>query len=117
MPLQAGVSVSNAKLKENVLKALADEYSRNILASIMDQPKSVVDISMECGIPMSTAYRRVHDLEEAGLIQIKGSVISSDGKRYYLYRSKIKAVRTVFGLNSLDVAIIPNDDMAASAYW
>lgn len=115
--MQARVSVGDAKFKENVLKALADEYSRQILASIMDRSKSVVDISTECKIPMSTAYRRIHDLEEVGLVQVNGSVISSDGKRYYLYRSKIKAVRAIFGLDSLNVEIIPNEDMGKSAYW
>jgi len=99
------------------MKALADEYSRAILASIMDKPKSVVEISMECNIPMSTAYRRVHELEEAGLVQVNGSIISSDGKRYYLYRSRIKAVRTIFGVDSLNVEIIPNEEMGRSAYW
>ncbi len=66
---------------------------------------------------MSTAYRRVHDLEESGLVHVKGSIISSDGKRYYLYRSRIKAVRMVFGVDSLYVEIVPNDEMGRSAYW
>ena len=66
---------------------------------------------------MSTAYRRIHELEEAGLVQATGSIINDDGKRYYLYRSKIKAVRTVFGVDSLEVEIIPNEGMGRSAYW
>ncbi|MEM2760993.1 MAG: hypothetical protein QXU32_09795 [Nitrososphaerales archaeon] len=65
---------------------------------------------------MSTAYRRIHDLE-AGLVQVTGSIINDDGKRYYLYRSRIKAVRTIFGLNSLEVEVTPNDNMGRSAYW
>lgn len=115
--MQTGLNVSDEKFKDTVLKALADEYSRAILACIMDKPKSVVEISSECKIPMSTAYRRIHDLEEAGLVHVNGSTISSDGKRYYLYRSGIKAVRTVFGVDSLTVEIIPNEEMGRSAYW
>ncbi len=40
--MQAGVNVSDEKFKDTVLKALADEYSRTILASIMEKPKSVI---------------------------------------------------------------------------
>ncbi|MFQ5921127.1 MAG: ArsR/SmtB family transcription factor [Nitrososphaerales archaeon] len=115
--MQTGASITDAKLKENVLKAVADEYSRAILTSTVDRPKSIVEISSECKIPMSTAYRRVHELEEVGLVQATRSVISEDGKRYYLYRSRIKAVRTTFGIDSLSVEIIPNEDMGRSAYW
>jgi predicted transcriptional regulator len=111
------VDSKDQKLKNTVLQALADEYSRSILAFIMDKPKSVIEISTECKIPMSTAYRRTHELEEAGLVQATGSIITDDGKKYFLYRSKIKAVRTVFGVDSLEVEIIPNDGMGRSAYW
>ncbi len=115
--MQSGVNVSDERFKDNVLKALADEYSRAILASIMDKTKSVIEISMECKIPMSTAYRRIHELEENRLVQVMGSTINDDGKRYYLYRSKIKAVRTIFGVDSLEVEVLPNDEMGRSAYW
>jgi predicted transcriptional regulator len=111
------VNVANLKFKKAVLEALADEYSRTILAFIMEKPKSVIEISTGCKIPMSTAYRRIHDLEENGLVHVMGSIISDDGKRYYLYRSKIKAVRTIFGVDSLEVEVTPNDNMGMSAYW
>jgi predicted transcriptional regulator len=114
--LQA-VNADEQKFKNAVLQALADEYSRTILTFIMDEPKSVIEISTECRIPMSTTYRRIHDLEEAGLVQVRGSIVNEDGKRYYLYRSRIKAVRTVFGVDSLEVEVIPNDEMGRSAYW
>lgn len=111
------MNADEQKFKNAVLQALADEYSRTILTFIMDEPKSVIEISTECRIPMSTTYRRIHDLEEAGLVQVKGSIVNEDGKRYYLYRSRIKAVRTVFGVDSLEVEVIPNDEMGRSAYW
>ncbi|MFQ5941665.1 MAG: ArsR/SmtB family transcription factor [Nitrososphaerales archaeon] len=115
--METGDSVTDATFKDTVLKALADEYSRAIIACTMDKSKSVIDISTECNIPISTAYRRVHELEEAGLLRVHGSIVSSDGKRYYLYRSKIKAVRMIFGLDSLNMEVMRNDEMGRSAYW
>jgi DNA-binding Lrp family transcriptional regulator len=34
----------------------------------MAQPRSVVDIVIGCKIPISTVYRRVHELEKAGYL-------------------------------------------------
>lgn len=85
--------------------------------SIMDKPKSAIEISTESNIPISTAYRRIHYLSKAGLIQINKTITTADGKKYCLYRSNVKAVNTVFGINSINVEIIFNDDMGKSAYW
>lgn len=110
-------NMENRKFKDAVLQALADKYSRTILSFIMDKPRSVIEISNGCKIPMSTTYRRIHDLEDAGLVRVMGSIVNEDGKRYYLYRSSIKAVRTVFGIDSLEVEVSANDEMGRSAYW
>ncbi|MER5175360.1 MAG: hypothetical protein ABJB76_07610 [Candidatus Nitrosocosmicus sp.] len=52
----------------------------------MAQPKSVIDITIGCKIPISTVYRRVHELEKAGLFAIHGSIITVEGKKYNLYK-------------------------------
>ena len=83
----------------------------------MNQPKSVIDIVRDCKIPISSVYRRVNHLEKARLIIIHTTIISEDGKKYNLYKSNIKSIRVIFGMDSLDIEIIPNKDMAKSAYW
>jgi len=105
------------ELKNAICKALADKYSRVILAYAMDKPKSVIEMSKDCKIPISTVYRRIRDLTNAGLLNIKSCLITIEGKKYYLYRSKIKAINTIFGINSVNIEIIFNDDMGKSAYW
>lgn len=83
----------------------------------MNQPKSVIDIVHECKIPISSVYRRVRQLEKAGLLVIHDTIISEDGKKYNLYKSNVKSIRVIFGMDSLDIEIISNKDMAKSAYW
>lgn len=107
----------DSKLRVNILKVLSDEYSRNILNFTIEKPKSVVDIVKECNVPMTTAYRRVNDLTEHKLLKVTGSIVTEDGKKYFLYQSRLKAIYVVFGLEALDVQIIDNDDMGTSAYW
>ncbi len=94
------------------MKALADEYSRAILLSTIDKSKSAIEVSAERNIPISTAYRRLHDLEEAGLVVVERSVVSEDGKRFELYRSTVRSVAVSFNPGAIDVEIVPNEDMA-----
>ena len=85
---------------------MADKYSRTILESTIDMPKSAIDLSNECGIPISTAYRRVQRLHAHKLLGISGS-ISQDGKKYFLYKSKVKSIMTCFNSGSIEVEIVP----------
>ncbi|MEM2923518.1 MAG: helix-turn-helix domain-containing protein [Candidatus Nitrosocaldus sp.] len=101
---------------DKILNALADKYNRLILTSTIDEPKSALQISKEHGIPASTVYRKLHVLKKDGLIKVDGSVIDN-GKRYYLYRSNIKAINIIFTMNTLKVDVTLNKDMRRSAYW
>ncbi len=107
----------DSNLRKSILKALSDEYSRAIMNYTIEQPKSVVEIVKDCDIPMTTAYRRVNELEESKILKVTGSVVTDDGKKYFLYQNRLKSIYVVFGLEELDVQIIDNDDMGTSAYW
>ena len=107
----------DSNLKKAILKALSDEYSRTIMNYTIEQPKSVVDIVKECDIPMTTAYRRVHELEENKILKVTGSIVTDDGKKYFLYQNRLKSIYVIFGLESLDVQIVENDGMGTSSYW
>ena len=101
-----GKEIQEETTKDTLLEILADKYSRIILESTMDMPKSAIDLSNECGIPISTAYRRVQRLHGHKLLGISGS-ISQDGKKYFLYKSKIKSIMTCFNNGSVEVEIVP----------
>lgn len=97
--------------KDRVLKALADEYSRSIILSTIQKSRSAVELSSEKNIPITTAYRRLHELQEAGLVAVERSVITEDGKRFELYRSTVKSVAISFHLGSIEIELVPNEDM------
>lgn len=105
--LLEGKPVQEETTKDVILRILADKYSRTILEATMDSPKSAIELSAECKIPISTAYRRVQDLHDQKLVGISGS-INNDGKKYFLYKSKVKAIMTCFNGSSLNVEIVPN---------
>jgi predicted transcriptional regulator len=105
--LQQGKQVQEEVTKDVVLGILADKYSRAILDATMDSPKSAIDLSAECKIPISTAYRRVQELHDNKLLGISGS-INEDGKKYFLYKSKIKSIMACFNGGLLEIEIVPN---------
>ena len=101
--------VQEETTKEVLLEAMADKYKRAILESTMGMPKSGIDLSSECGIPISTTYRRVQILHQNKLLGISGS-ISQEGKKYFLYKSKVKSIVTCFKNGTIEVEIVPNSD-------
>jgi predicted transcriptional regulator len=77
------------------LKILGDAYFTAILKAIHEIPKSAVEIYDDTKIPLSTVYRRIQYLHDLGLLQISGT-ISSDGKKVFLYKSKVKSIEAKF---------------------
>lgn len=78
---------------ETVAESLADPYARRVLAACVKQARAVKDIAQETGLPLPTAYRHVNRLEEAGLLVVERSAMTTDGKKYDLYRSRVKEAR------------------------
>lgn len=108
--LLQGKQVEEQTAKDALLNIMADKYSRDILEATIEMPKSAIDLSNECGIPISTAYRRVQLLHSHKLVGISGS-INQDGKKYFLYKSKIKSIMTCFNNGSIDIEIVPNSQV------
>jgi len=101
------LKIEEPERKESFLEILSDKYCRSILEAIMDIPKSAIEISREKEIPLSTVYRRIQQLHDAKMIQTSG-VITEEGKRLFLYKSKIKAVNTSFHDGKIDVDVVFN---------
>lgn len=104
--LQHGKQVEEQE-RDFLLEIQADKYCRAILESASELPKSAKQISQECHIPISTAYRRVQQLHDHKLLSISGT-ISEDGKKFFLYKSKIKGIMASFNKGLIQVEIVPN---------
>lgn len=76
-----------------VAAALSDDYARRILSTCIKQAKPVRLIEQETGLPQATVYRHVSRLLEEGLLAVERSALTDDGKRYDLYRSRLRSAR------------------------
>nr|AIE91408.1 putative transcriptional regulator [uncultured marine thaumarchaeote AD1000_11_E10] len=100
--------ITDEKQKKIIVDALLDEYSRKILDSTIDEAKSITDIMREQDIPMTSTYRRVKSLMDNKLVKVERSMVTDDGKRYFLYLSNIKDASIQFNKGELLVEITPN---------
>lgn len=105
---QSVFKVEDSEKKDSTVKILADVYCRKILDSVIYKPKSAIEISYECKIPISTVYRRIQILHDNKLLLTSGA-ISEDGKKLFLYKSKIRGINCDYKLGQLDVELILNN--------
>ena len=99
--------IEDNEMKNAILEILADRYCRSIIEAIMGKPKSAMDISIDTKIPISTVYRRLQTLYDSKLVTISG-MISDDGKKFFLYKSKIRSLRASFTGNYVEIEVVPN---------
>ncbi len=105
--LISGRKIEEDSRKDAILEVMADKYCRAILENTMEKPRSAMEVSAETKIPISTVYRRLQTLHDNKLLGISGS-ISDDGKKYFLYKSKVKAIATSFNGNHVEIEVVPN---------
>ena len=105
--IENGNFVDNDAQKNVLLNVLADDYSRKILNYIIETPKSGVQLSNETGIPASTVYRKLSRMADLKLMKITG-IISPEGKKIFLYQSKVKSIYAKFEGGFVNMEIIQN---------
>ncbi len=110
------MQVTSQRTVQALTHLLADEYSRKILLSAIPHAKSVEELSIENGIPLSTCYRRVHELFENGILVVERIVIAPDGKKYELYRSGFRGMSVKLEGGSVEVEATVNEDIADKLY-
>ncbi len=99
--------IEDQEKKEAILDLVSDKYCRAILKTTMVKPKSAMEIATETKIPISTVYRRLQDLHDNKLLRVSGQ-ISDDGKKLFLYKSRVKAISSTFDGNQIEIEIVPN---------
>ncbi len=100
--------VSDQAKALEVVKTLSDEYSRKIVLAIIKRSLPIEMISTEQHIPISTCYRRVHELLSYGIIRADKTIIQEDGKKYVCYKASFKRASIQLESGELKVDLISN---------
>ena len=76
-------------ITQRVIEALADAESRAIIFSIIRKGKTASNLSESLKIPLSSVYKKLSDLEDLTLIEIEKTILSENGRRFKIYKSRI----------------------------
>jgi DNA-binding Lrp family transcriptional regulator len=106
------LEISEPSRIQALVQGLADEYSRKIILSAIPKAKSVEDMSRENDIPLSTCYRRVHELLDSQILVVERIIVTPEGKKYELLRSAYRAVNVSFDGGVMKVDALINEDVA-----
>lgn len=88
-----------------VAEALATPNTRRVIAMCIRVARSAKDISHASGLPLTTVYRQVRRLEKVGVLVVERCAMTPDGRKYDMYRSRLRKLH-------LDV-----DDVGEHVRW
>lgn len=87
-----------------ILEVLGNKYNPEIL-SATHEPQSAQQISEEIDVPIATAYRRINELTDTGLLRHEDRVLSDEHRRTNVYRRSVDQIRIDFSNGSLTVTV------------
>jgi predicted methyltransferase len=75
-----------------LLQDIVDETTFKIILSTIDVAKTVFQICDGNKTPISSTYKKIRKLQDAGLVFIEKIQIDDKGKKIIFYKSKIKTL-------------------------
>ena len=102
----SSTTIKDSERKQIYLQILSDQFCMGIISSIIDSPRTAVEIAKVTSIPISTVYRRLQFLQENKMLKTSGG-LNKDGK-YFVYQSKLKTISTFFDGLNVWVSATPN---------
>ena len=95
-------------VNQKILEALADLQSRSILFSIIKEGRTALELSEKYRIPLSSVYKKISDLEELALVRVDKWVLSDNGKKFKLYKSRISRAEISIKKPEPSIILTPN---------
>lgn len=93
------------EIKEKMVTVLGDAESQRILSLVVKEPLTTLKVATELGLPVSTVYRKVGQMREAGLLLVDRFVFGADGKREAQYACAFSEIRFKPGAEGLEVEV------------
>ena len=94
---------------QKVIEMLADAESRAILFSINQKGKTASELSVKHKIPLSSVYKKILELQKLTLIKVDSWEISEKGRKFKVYKSRIKNAQINIKKPEPTLILIPNN--------
>ncbi len=93
---------------QKIIESMTNVYSRAVLFSIRDAPKNAMQVAKDLDISVSTVYKVLSHLEHLALAEVDRFVLSDEGKKIKVYRSRIGRVEIVLNGTEPTLNLYPN---------
>ena len=103
------IQLSEFDITQKIIEALSNVCTRSVLFSVKNESKDVTKIANELKISISTVYKTLSNLEDLALAEIERFIISPEGKKIKLYRSRIGKVEIILENLEPVLMLYPNE--------
>ncbi len=86
------IQLSEFDITQKIIESLSNVCARSVLFSVKNESKDATKIADELKISLSTVYKTLSTLEDLALAEVDKFIISPEGKKIKLYRSRIGKV-------------------------
>lgn len=88
-----------------VLELLSDKYARQVLESLCDRPAAAPALAESMPASRATIYRRLNDLEAAGIVEAAVAV-DPDGHHRKRYHLVVDDLQVRFGVDGIEIDLV-----------
>lgn len=89
---------------EQLLDLFGDEYTRRVFEVVSERPRGGRAVAEAAGVSRATAYRRLNELRDAGLVRSEYQ-ISSDGHHHKQFAASAEHLSVSLDNGEIDAAI------------
>ena len=108
-------TVEDAILAKIILESVGDYDKKNILNTVLDEPRVISDILSMNNIPQTSGYRKVNTLIQNGMLIPQGFVSMHDGKKVTKYKSVFESIIIRIEKNKVMVRVLPTREAMAQS--
>ena len=104
------ITIQEPSFVKLIFESFGDEDKKNILNTVLDEPRIISEILETAKIPQTSGYRKVNSLIDTGMLIAQGHVITFDGKKVTKYRSIFENIEINIEKNGVIVKIMPTKE-------
>ncbi|MFB5610270.1 MAG: ArsR family transcriptional regulator [Nitrosopumilaceae archaeon] len=102
------IQLSEFDITQKIIESLTNVCTRAVLFSVKNESKDATQIADELKLSLSTVYKTLANLEDLTLVVVEKYVISNEGKKIKLYKSRIGKVEISISDDEPVLSLYPN---------
>ncbi|MDE1829473.1 MAG: transcriptional regulator [Thaumarchaeota archaeon] len=99
--------IEDPMLSKVILESVGDYDKKNILNTVLDEPRIISDILNMNNLPQTSGYRKVNALIQSGMLIPHGFVFMYDGKKVTKYKSVFENIVIRMEKNKVIIRVLP----------